>query len=195
MKETTRAAYVRAYTRPYQKTGMGKFKRNGNTYGMVRSVHRPFNYWSILVRCPFFLKRVPFVRIERENFFFYAYRTCTCTCMKKHTHIQGTYITSSGADIRTYMYAYSIYTYIHVYSIYTYIQYMYSRHQKKVPISRPYNGTGNSVLFPFRSRLISVRLPFSNRSRFVPRDKKNSGFKYAQSLIAVISAGRLATVQ
>ena len=45
----------------------------------------------------------------------------------------------------------------------------YSRHQKKVPISRPYNGTGNSVLFPFRSRLISVRLPFSNRSRFVPR--------------------------
>ena len=45
----------------------------------------------------------------------------------------------------------------------------YSRHQKKVPISCPYNRTGNSVLFPFRSRLISVRLPFSNRSRFVPR--------------------------
>ena len=46
---------------------------------------------------------------------------------------------------------------------------VYSRHQKKVYISRPYNGTGNPVPFPLRSRLISVRLPFSNRSRFVQR--------------------------
>ena len=36
----------------------------------------------------------------------------------------------------------------------------YGRCQKKVPIYRLYNGTGNTVLFPFRSRLISVRLPF-----------------------------------
>ena len=31
---------------------------------------------------------------------------------------------------------------------------------KKVPIYRPCNGTGNTVQFPFRSRLISVRFPF-----------------------------------
>ena len=37
---------------------------------------------------------------------------------------------------------------------------MYGRHKKKVPIYRPYNGTGNTVTFPFRSRLISVRLLF-----------------------------------
>ena len=36
----------------------------------------------------------------------------------------------------------------------------YGRRQKKVPISRLYNRTGNSVPFPFRSHLISVRLPF-----------------------------------
>ena len=37
---------------------------------------------------------------------------------------------------------------------------MYGRRQIKVPIYRPYNGTGNTVPFPFRSRLISVRLLF-----------------------------------
>ena len=37
---------------------------------------------------------------------------------------------------------------------------MYGRRQIKVPIYRPYNGTGNTVSFPFRSRLISVRLLF-----------------------------------
>ena len=49
---------------------------------------------------------------------------------------------------------------------------LYGRRQKKVPISRPYNGTGNPVPFPFNFRAVA-----------------------AQSLIAVISAGRLATVQ
>ena len=39
-------------------------------------------------------------------------------------------------------------------------QKIYGRRQQKVPIYRPYNGTGNTVQFPFRSRLISVRLPF-----------------------------------
>ena len=31
VKETTHVTYERAYTRPYQKTGTGKLKRNGNT--------------------------------------------------------------------------------------------------------------------------------------------------------------------
>ena len=57
-----------AYTRPYQKTGTGKLKRNGNMYGMVRSVHRPFNYRSIPVCCCVFFKRAPIVRIERGTF-------------------------------------------------------------------------------------------------------------------------------
>ena len=46
MKETTRATYARAYTRPYQKTGTGKLKLTGNLYGTGGSVHRPFNYRS-----------------------------------------------------------------------------------------------------------------------------------------------------
>ena len=49
MKETTRATYAtyaRVYTRPYQKTGTGKLKLNGNLYGTGCSVHRPFNYRS-----------------------------------------------------------------------------------------------------------------------------------------------------
>ena len=37
---------------------------------------------------------------------------------------------------------------------------MYGRHQKFCSICRPYNGTGNTVPFPFRSRLISVLLVF-----------------------------------
>ena len=37
---------------------------------------------------------------------------------------------------------------------------MYGRRQKNVSICRPYNGTGNIVPFPFRSRLISVLLVF-----------------------------------
>ena len=43
---------------------------------------------------------------------------------------------------------------------------------KKVPIYRPYNGTGNFVPFPFHSRLISVRLPFLSVFKpfpFLPR--------------------------
>ena len=37
---------------------------------------------------------------------------------------------------------------------------MYGRHQKNVSICRPYNGTGNTVPFPFCFRLISVRFVF-----------------------------------
>ena len=37
---------------------------------------------------------------------------------------------------------------------------MYGRRQKNVSIYRPYNGTGNTVPFLFRSRLISMRLVF-----------------------------------
>ena len=37
---------------------------------------------------------------------------------------------------------------------------MYDRREKNVSICRPYNGTGNTVPFPFRSRLISVLLVF-----------------------------------
>ena len=80
-------------------------------------------------------------------------------------------------------------------------RYIYSRRQNKVPISRPYNGTGNS----FCSRLISVRLPFLSVFKpflFCPTGSPSvqvngpyNVIKHAQSLIAVISAGRLATVQ
>ena len=69
MKETTHATYARAYTRPYQKTGTGKLKLNGNMYGTGRSVHRPFNYRSISVRRPCFFKRAPVEQIVRGNFF------------------------------------------------------------------------------------------------------------------------------
>ena len=65
---------------------------------------------------------------------------------------------------------------------------------KKVPIYRPYNGTGNSVTFPFRSRLISVRLPFLSVFKPFPFCPKSSPsvlvngpdgvIKHAQSLIA-----------
>ena len=81
----------------------------------------------------------------------------------------------------------------------------YGRCKKKVPIYRPYNGTGNSVPFPFRSRLISVRLPFLSVFKPFPFCPKSSlsvlvngtygVIKHAQSLIAVISTARLATVQ
>ena len=76
----------------------------------------------------------------------------------------------------------------------------YSRHQKKVPISRPYNGTGNSVLFPFpfNFRAVAVFKPFPfcpTGSLSVLVNGPYGVIKYAQSLIAVISAGRLATVQ
>ena len=37
---------------------------------------------------------------------------------------------------------------------------MYGRRKKNVSICRPYNGTGNTMPFPFRSRLISVWLVF-----------------------------------
>ena len=59
--------------------------------------------------------------------------------------------------------------------------------------------------FPFRSRLISVRLPFLSVFKPFPFCPTGSPsvlvngpygvIKHAQSLIAVISAGRLATVQ
>ena len=37
---------------------------------------------------------------------------------------------------------------------------MYSRHKKKVPISRPYNGTVNPVPFPFNFRAVAVLVRF-----------------------------------
>ena len=65
---------------------------------------------------------------------------------------------------------------------------------KKVPIYRPYNGTGNSVPFPFCSRLISVQLPFLSVFKPFPFSPKSSPsvlvngpdgvIKHAQSLIA-----------
>ena len=65
---------------------------------------------------------------------------------------------------------------------------------KKVPIYRPYNGTSNSVPFPFRSRLISVRLLFLSVFKPFPFCPKSSPsvlvygpdgvIKHAQSLIA-----------
>ena len=77
VKETTRATYARAYTRPYQKTGTKKLKRNENTYGTVRSFHRLFNYRSITVQYPFtaqfFLMGAHFT--DRTGNFFDAYRT------------------------------------------------------------------------------------------------------------------------
>ena len=69
VKETTRATYARAYTRPYQKTGTGKLKLNG-----VRCTEWavPFIARSITVQFPFaarFFKRAPVEQIERGNFF------------------------------------------------------------------------------------------------------------------------------
>ena len=37
---------------------------------------------------------------------------------------------------------------------------MYGRRKKKVPIYRPYNGTGNSVTFPFNFRAVAVFVRF-----------------------------------
>ena len=73
--------------------------------------------------------------------------------------------------------------------------YMYSTvGVKKVTIYRPYNGTGNTVPFPFHSRLISVRLPFLSVFKpfpFCPKGSSsilvngpNGVIKHAQSLIA-----------
>ena len=45
---------------------------------------------------------------------------------------------------------------------------MYGRRKKKVPIYRPDNGTGNTVSFMFRSRLISVRVAVLVRFQTVP---------------------------
>ena len=70
MKETTRATYARAYTRPYQKMGTGKLKLNGNLF-RSSPVQLPFNSRSP----PVFFKRAPVVQIERGNFFFDAYHT------------------------------------------------------------------------------------------------------------------------
>ena len=41
---------------------------------------------------------------------------------------------------------------------------MYGRRQKKVPISRPYNGTGNPVPFPFNFRAVAVLVRFQTVS-------------------------------
>ena len=74
----------------------------------------------------------------------------------------------------------------------------YSRHKKKVHISRPYNGTGNPVPFPFNFRAVAVLKPFPFCPTGSPSVLVNGPYvviKHAQSLIAVISAGRLATVQ
>ena len=73
--------------------------------------------------------------------------------------------------------------------------YMYSMvGVKKVTIYRPYNGTGNTVPFPFHSRLISVRLLFLSVFKpfpFCPKGSSsilvngpNGVIKHAQSLIA-----------
>ena len=100
MKETTRATYMRAYTRPYQKTGTGKLKRNGNTYG---TVHRPFNYCSIPVHHPGGFKQAPVVRIERGTFFD-DYRTlCICyQCAHMHIlYIQGDCEAMTYEEIQT----------------------------------------------------------------------------------------------
>ena len=53
VKETIRTTYAHAYTHSYQKTETRKLKRNGNTYGTGRFVHRPFNSHSIPVQYPF----------------------------------------------------------------------------------------------------------------------------------------------
>ena len=74
---------------------------------------------------------------------------------------------------------------------------------KKVPISRPYNGTGNSVPFPFNFRAVAVLVRFQTIPVLSHGQPVRSGerpgpygvIKRAQSLIAVINAGRLATVQ
>ena len=41
---------------------------------------------------------------------------------------------------------------------------MYGRHQKKFAIYRPYNGTGNSVPFPFNFREVAVLVRFQTVS-------------------------------
>ena len=51
---------------------------------------------------------------------------------------------------------------------------MYGRRQKNVSICRPYNGTGKTVPFPFRSRLISVRLVFLSVLKLFPFCPKGS---------------------
>ena len=53
---------------------------------------------------------------------------------------------------------------------------MYSRRQRKVPIYRPYNGSGYTVPFPFRSHLISVRLVFLFVFKTFPFCPKGSSF-------------------
>ena len=87
MKETTRATYARAYTRPYQKTGTGKLKLNRNLYGTGRSVHRPFNYRSIPVRRPFFLNGRPLYGSNGGTFFLRLLYMNMCTCMMRVVHI------------------------------------------------------------------------------------------------------------
>ena len=78
---------------------------------------------------------------------------------------------------------------------------MYGRRQKKVAISRPYNGTGNPVPFPFNFHAVAVLVRFQTVPVLSHGQPVRSGerpvgvIKHAQSLIAVISAGRLATVQ
>ena len=56
VKETTRATYARAYTRPYQEMGTGKLKLNGNLF-RSSPVQLPFNSRSP----PVFFKRAPVV--------------------------------------------------------------------------------------------------------------------------------------
>ena len=74
---------------------------------------------------------------------------------------------------------------------------IYGRRKKKVPISRPYNGTGISVPFPFNFRAVAVLVRFQTVPVLSHGQLVHSGgvIKHAQSLIAVISAERLATVQ
>ena len=71
---------------------------------------------------------------------------------------------------------------------------MYGSNQIFFSICRPYNGTGNTVPFQFRSRLISVRLvflsifkpfPFCPKgSSYVPVNDPDGEIKRACSLLA-----------
>ena len=74
--------------------------------------------------------------------------------------------------------------------MYTYVR-MYCRRQTKVPIYRPYNGTGNSVLFPFNFRAVVVLVHFQTIPILSQGQPVRSAerppygvIKHAQSLIA-----------
>ena len=71
----------------------------------------------------------------------------------------------------------------------------YGRRKKKVPIYRPYNGTGNSIPFPFRSRLISVWLPFLSVFKPFPFCPTGSPSVLVNGLYGVIKHAQSLIVQ